>query len=165
MGLSRAVALGDYSSIFSRSAKAIEHLPGGPRHLADNLFSVAFVAEERRHDTDHVRTAFDKDDAGIVAHGFQRTRLVGNLEIGGQVARGEPRYAWSKSAHDIAIRNEIGGLYRVQIGEFKFSLLGLEVKIGQNCDLDGTGLGEDFVFMEEIALAPSRALRLGSELQ
>ena len=38
------------------------------------------------HDADHVGAAFDEDDAGIVAHGFERSGLVGDFQTGGQVA-------------------------------------------------------------------------------
>ncbi len=84
-----AVSRGDDSAVFGGAAEAVEHAPGLQRNLADRLFPVALVAQKRGHHANHVGTAFDKDDAGIIAHGFQFAGLVGDLEVGGQIARDE----------------------------------------------------------------------------
>ncbi len=71
----------------------------------------------------------------------------------GQVAQREARDARGQSAHDVAVGNEIGRLHRVQIGELELALLHLQVQIGEHRDLDGAGLGEDFVFVQEVVVA------------
>src|ERR1700720_219632 len=77
--LSHAVAWRDYSAILRGAAETVEHAPGVERDFADGFFPVAFVTKKRRHDANHVWTAFDKDDARVVAHRFQRAGLVGDL--------------------------------------------------------------------------------------
>ena len=72
---------------------------------------------------------------------------------GRQIAQRDPRDAWCKPVHDVAVGNEVGSLHRVEIGQLQFALLGLQVEIGQHRDLDGTGLGEDFVFVQEKVVA------------
>src|SRR5712671_4660154 len=84
--LPAAISRRNHSSVFRGATQAIEHAPGGERNLADSFLTVALVAQERRHHTDHVGTAFDKDDPGIVADSFERAWLVGNSDVGGQVA-------------------------------------------------------------------------------
>jgi len=81
------VSGGDHSSIFTSPAEAVEHAPGVERNFADGLLPIPFVAQKRCHHTNYVRTAIDKNDAGVVTHGFQLAGLVRDLEVGGQVAR------------------------------------------------------------------------------
>ena len=49
--------------------------------------------------------------------------------------------------------NQIGRLHGVEIGELELALLRLQVQIGENRDLDGTGLGEDFVLVQKEVVA------------
>ena len=49
--------------------------------------------------------------------------------------------------------NEVGGLHRVEIRQLELALLRLQVKIGQDGDLDGTRLREHFIFMKQIVVA------------
>ena len=72
---------------------------------------------------------------------------------GGEVAQRDAGYAGRQTVHDVAVGNEIRGLHRVEVGELQLALLRLQVKVGEDCDLDGTCLGEDFVFMQEIVVA------------
>ena len=44
-------------------------------------------------------------------------------------------------------------LHGVEIGELQLALLRLEIEIGEHGDLDGAGLGEDFILVEEELVA------------
>ena len=81
-----AVARRNNPAVFRSTAETVERAPRGERNLADGLLAVAFVGQECSHHANHIRTTFDEDDAGIVAHGFEGLRFVGNLHIGWKVA-------------------------------------------------------------------------------
>jgi hypothetical protein len=57
-----------------------------------------------------------------------------------------------------AVGNQIGRLHRVQIGELELALLHLQIQIGQDRDLDRTGLGEDLVLVQEEVVAGGEVL-------
>jgi hypothetical protein len=90
LGLPASISWGNHSSVFGRAAQAIEHPPCGEGNLADGFLAVALVAQKCRHHADYVGAALDEDDSGIVADGFECAGLVGDSDVGGQVA-GNPR--------------------------------------------------------------------------
>src|SRR5947207_13165001 len=62
-----AVRRRDHASIHRGPAQAVERAVGGPRELRDGFFSVALIAQVRRHDAEDVR-AFRENDTGGGAH-------------------------------------------------------------------------------------------------
>ena len=46
---------------------------------------------------------------------------------------------------------EVGGIHRVEVGELQFALLRLAIEFGEHADLDGTGLRENIVGVQQIA--------------
>jgi hypothetical protein len=72
---------------------------------------------------------------------------------GGKVAQCDAGYPGSESAHDVAVGDQIRRSHRVEIGKFEFSLLCLAVEFGEDRDLDGTGLGKDFILVEKEVIA------------
>ena len=65
--LTDAISRGDDSAVFRGAAKTIEHAPRGEGNRADGLFAVPFVCQECSHHTDHIGSALDEDDAGVVS--------------------------------------------------------------------------------------------------
>ncbi len=63
-----------------------------------------------------------------------------------------------ESSHDVAVGNQIGRLHRVGIRELEFASFRLQIEIDQHRDLDGAGLGEDFVLAEEKVVARREVL-------
>ena len=68
---------------------------------------------------------------------------------GGQVAQGEPRDTGREPQHDVAAGDQVVLAHSVFIHQLELALLGLEVKLGQHCNFDGTGLGHDLVAIHE----------------
>ncbi len=66
------------------------------------------LRRKARHHADHVGASFDEDDAGVVADGFECTGLVGDFQIGGQVA-GNPGTLVGAQHFE-----EVGGRFFVQ---------------------------------------------------
>src|SRR3984885_10550675 len=73
--LTSAVSGRDDAAVFRGAAEAIEHAPGREGNLADGLFAVALVGQKCRHHANHIGTAFDEDDTGIIANRLQRAWL------------------------------------------------------------------------------------------
>src|ERR1700761_1056957 len=67
----------------------------------------------------------------------------------GEVAVGNTCDSRCESAHDVAVGNQVGCIHRVGIFEFELAHLMLPVELRENGDLDGTGLRQDFVRIQE----------------
>src|SRR5262249_27353659 len=74
----------NYAAVFRGPADDVEVSKGRPRYLADAPFRGPLVGVIRSDHADGERPVLGEYDAGIGAHGLQRTRLVGDLDIGRQ---------------------------------------------------------------------------------
>ncbi len=77
---------------------------------------------------------------------------------GRQIAQRDARDSGSEPAHDGTVWNQIGSLHRVHVGELQLAGLRLTIKFSQHGCLDGTGLRENFVAMQN-ELLPARQVK------
>jgi hypothetical protein len=75
----RGGAVGDDAAEGGGAGEADEHREGGG-NFGDGVFAVALAGELGGHDAKDVGAVMQKDDAGIVAHGFELSGFIGDLQ-------------------------------------------------------------------------------------
>ncbi len=112
-----------------------------------------FPAQPGMGQAERVEHGVDVRHADAVDEDIGRGVVADCDHHGGEIAQRDARDAWSQSVHDVAVGNKVGRLHGVEIRQLELALLRLQVKIGQDGDLNGAGLREHFVFMQQVVVA------------